>query len=268
MKFLLKLGLALVVVAFLVLLGVGFVVDGAAKAAIEEGGAFALGVPTHVDDAHVGLLTQTFSLDALKVENPKGYGGSSFLELDRGTVEVKASSLMSDEVRIPKVELDGVRATLVQGPEGANYDVILKSLQRFQGDDDAEDAPGKRYVIDELVVKRIEVRFEPIAGLDLVGVNVPVGDIVLHDIGSGKEDGVLLADVIGLVVEAILKGAADTGKLPPAVQGPLSGDLRSLSGLADAGIQAIDDVLRGNKDAMVEQGRDSLKKGIEGLLGK
>ena len=206
-----RLLIGLVVLALLAFLAIGFVVDRIAKAAVEEGGELALGVPTKVDSASIGFFSQSFTLEGLSVSNPKGYGSTNFLELDRGSVEVAVSSLMSDEVDVPNVELDGIRISLVQGAAGSNYDVILESLERFQNGP-SDDAEGKRFVIRKLVIKRAEVIVVPVPELDLVSVSVPLGDIELRDIGTGGDEaGVDLAGLMGIVVEAVLGEASASG---------------------------------------------------------
>lgn len=261
-----KLLILLVVLLLLAVLGVGFFADSLAKKAIEAAGSEALGVETTVGGCNVGFFSSTFSMDDLVIANPKGFGPKSFLEMGTGSVEVSAASLLSDKVEVPALGLSNIRLNLVQSVSGSNYGQILDNLDRFQGE--AESEEGKRFVIKKLTLTDIVVTVVPVAELNLAEVTIPIDKIELKDIGTESDKGVLLADVAGIVVEAILKRASASGRMSALVKGVLDGKLGQLSGLADAGIEALGDLFGGTSGSGGKtNGLQDAKKALDALKG-
>ena len=230
-----------VLLLFVALLAVGmFYADSLARAAIEAGGTDALGVETTVEECDVGFLSGRFVMKGLDIANPKGFDDRSFLTLGDASVEVSAWSLMSDKIEIPALTLKEIRVNLVHGVGGSNYGEIMKNLGKHQGDDD-DTGEGKRFVIRRLLVEDVVVKVVPLKEL-FTEVTIPIDRIELKDVGSDSDKGVLIADVAGIVVEAILTRASVSGALPAAVNGALKGHLGELSGLRDAGATMFDEL--------------------------
>lgn len=267
---LVKLLLGLVLLLVVALVVAGFFIDGIAKTAVEEGGSRALGVPTTLKGIDIGLLGGTATLEGLKVSNPKAFGSGSFLELGKGSVAVSATSLFSDTIRVPELTLSAVRVNLLQSLDASNYGTILDNLQRFQGGGSASSEDGKRYVIEKLNIEDVVVTVAPMQGLDLAKVTIPIDRIELKDVGSESDKGVLLSDLSGIVVEAILKRATATGQLPGLVQGALGGKLGGLHGLQDAGLQVLQGLTGGPSDIKktVEDATNGIGEKLKGLIGK
>ena len=249
--------LFLVVLLFVVLLFVGmFFADSLAEAGIEAAGAQALGVKTAVEACDVGFLSGTFAMRGLRVANPEGFGDAAFLALADASVAVSGWTLMSDTIELPSLTLNGIRVNLVHGVGGSNYGALMKNLEKFQGSGsppgsaapgsagtaaDASDEEGKRFVIRRLLVEDVVVNVVPLKEL-FTEVSIPIDRIELKDVGSDSEKGVLLADVAGIVVEAILSRASVSSALPAVVGDALQGQLGQLSGLSDAGAKMLDDL--------------------------
>ena len=77
-------GLVIVLVAVVVIAFVS--IDAIARAGIERGATFALGVPTTLGSANIGILSGEFTMSGLDVTNPEGFDGDYFLQLDEGFV--------------------------------------------------------------------------------------------------------------------------------------------------------------------------------------
>ncbi len=273
---LIKLLFALVVLLVVALFVAGYFADNIAKAGIETGGSLALGVDTTVAKARVGFLDQTFGLEGLQVANPSGFGNDPFLSLGSGKVAVAASSLLSDKVVVPEITLSSIRLSLEQGTRGSNYGTILDNLKRFQGAEkvvgspEAEDvADAKRFVIETLTLEDVAVSVVAVPELRLAPVTVPLGTIQLKDIGSESDEGVVLAELAGIIVEAILERASSSGQLPSLIQGTLNAQLAQLDGLKDAGLRAVEGLLQGQGGKAVDDARKALDEGLKGMgLGR
>lgn len=280
---LIKLLLTLVVLLVVALIVAGFFIDGIAKTAIETAGTQALGVETRLDKAHVGLLKTGFSLSGLEVDNPKDAGEGQFLKLGEGSIAVSARSLMEDVVTVPEFTLKNIDVNLIKTATGSNYETILDNLEKFQGSSGGTSAPssggesasseegGKRFIINKLLIENVNVRVQPSKELNLAEVTVPIDRIELKDIGSESDQGVLLSDLAGIVIESILKKASVSGQLPNMIKGALDGKLGNLHGLKDAGAKALDDLMKGGVPNNPGEAVDGLKKklgdGLKGLPG-
>ena len=258
MKLLKILG-ALVVLLLIALLVAGLFIDGIAKSAIETAATEALGVRTTVGSCHVGLLRGTFKLEELRVANPEGFGSDPFLTLKEGGVAVSAGSLREEVVELPELTLDGTRLQIVQNAGGSNYGKILDNLERFQGPstEPASESEGKRFIIRTLRLTDVKVTVVPDAKLGLKALDLPIDRIELKDVGSDSNKGVLLSELTGIIVKAILERAVGTGQLPAMIQGALGGKLGELE-------QAI----QGEVKKKLDDAAKDVTNRLKGLIGR
>jgi hypothetical protein len=235
--------LLVLVVVVVAVIGV-VMIDRIAKHGVEQGGSYAMGVTTKLDGIHVGLLSGSVSLDGLSVENPEGFKADHFLKLGDGSVEVSLGSLMGDTVEVPSLKLNHIDIALEKDKGKANYDVILENLAKVTGSD-AEPAPdeaeGKKFVIRELIITDVNVKAEVIGGMS---VPVKVPEIRLTDIGTESDKGVLLKDLSGIIVTAILATVAEQAGdiLPGDIGKGLQGGLAAVGDLGEFGVQVVGDV--------------------------
>lgn len=288
MKKLLKLALFLGGGLFLLVI-IGLVIafmsiNSIAKAGIEKGGTWAMGVPTTVGSVSVGW--GDFGLKKLNVANPSGYSDKPFLNLGSGEANVKMNSLREPLVDIPKVELADIAVRLEKKDGKANYQVILDNISKLQSGQSSAPSGGgggeKKFVIRQLLLKNVNVHYELMgsssnAVADAVGkagnVDVAVGDITIANLGqSGTTvNGVTLADLSGIIVQTVLTRAVEKGGglLPGDLVGDLKGKLGSLKpleGLGAGGMDAVKGVGEGIQKG-AEGAVEGVKKGIGGLFG-
>lgn len=251
-------------------------VNSVARTGIERGGTYALGVPTTVDGAKVGLLSGKFSLRGLTVANPEGYTSPNFFTLGTGAVQVSYESLQSDTVELPTLTLETVRANLEKKGGVANYKTILENVKRVTGSD-SEPKPTtpqdeKKLVINELIIRDVIVTLElfgagdgPGAVLNKVStVTVPIDQIKLKNVGktgSGVSgSGVTIGELTGIIVQAVMAAAIQKGGdlIPKDLVGDMQGALSGLGSLGDMGLEVI-----GGAAVNVEQLGDAAKKVAE-----
>lgn len=245
MKILLKLVVVIVVLVLIAVGGLFFYVDAIAKTAIERGGSTALGVPTTVSSTDVGILDGKFSLSGLRVANPPGYDAPDFLRMGGGDVSVSFGSLREDTVRLPTLNLNNLDLSLERTGEGANYDVILANLKRFESADEkpatATDG-GKKFIINEIVIRNINVAVDvlPIGG-DLTRVNVPIEEIRLQDVGSDSDTGVIMGELTSIILKAVFASIVQFGGdlLPTDLLQDLGSGLEQLQDLGALGVDVL-----------------------------
>ena len=279
----------ILLVLLLIVIGVvGYLmIDQIAKAGVERGGTFAMGVDTELDDIHVGLFSGELSMNGLSVENPEGFKSDHFLKLGEGNVAVTLGSLMEDTVVIPTLHLSDIEMALEKDKGKANYQVILDNLARLSSDEEpAEDQAGKKFIVNEIVITNVKARAEVIGGM---AVNVKIPEIRLKDVGSDSDKGVLLKDLSGIIVAAIMSSIVEQAGdvLPGGIGEGLQGGLAAVGDLGNFGVEVIGEVsakaqevlgeatkqIEGATDAAKEATKqageavDKISEGIGGLLG-
>ena len=177
-----KLGLvagALVVVLVAIVMLVFMSIDSIAKAAIERGSTYALGVQTTLGSADIGILSGEFAMFGLDVANPDGFESDHFLQLGEGFLAVSLGSLREDTVEVPTLALTGIDINLEKRDGKANYKIITDNLKRFESEDPGDQGaqadagePGKRFVVHEIIIRDVNVKVD--IGLTRMEVPMPI----------------------------------------------------------------------------------------------
>jgi hypothetical protein len=252
MKKLLKVAAVLVLV-LVVLIGVGvgvffYNIDSLAKRGIQDGGTYALGVPTTVNSVSLHVFSGRMSLSNLNVANPPN--GSNYGKIIESLSKLKGSSSSS----------------------GSDKKFIVHELtiENISIHADLLGAPG---AIGQIV--------NPVGK-----VNVPIERISLKDIGKTGAGvggaGVTMEELSKIVVQAVLAAAADKGygTLPGEILTDLKNAVSSFDGLINLPVAvvgrageavsmiggAIENVGKAAGDAINNVGK-GIVEGIDGLLG-
>lgn len=266
------LGIAVLVVAVLM-------IDSIAKTAIEKGGTYAMGVPTTLESASVGITSGTFAMSGLNVANPPGYSGPRFFGLKSGAVAANLGSVRSEVIEIPSLKLEGIRVSLERNAKGSNYQTILDNMKKFESKDPTmkppEEKGGKKFVVREIVVRDVEVRLDMIGfgGVNAPPVTIPIHEITLKNVGSA-EGGLTPGEITNVVVKAVLATAVERGGgiIPGDVAGELLGGLSKLEGVGKFGVEVVGRAgesaqkLAEGLTKIGSEAGDALKKGAEGVL--
>ena len=267
--------LAIVFGSLVILLVVAVVVvfvsiDAIAKAAIERGATYALGVQTTLDSADIGILSGEFRMKGLEVANPEGFTSDTFFRLGEGFVAVSLSSLRQDTVELPMLALTGVQMNLEKKAGSSNFGVITDNLKRFESGNSGRPGdsakPGKNFIIREIVITDIDVTVDllPIGG-SLNRIEVPIQEVRLTDVGN---DGLTTAEMTALVIKAIMAAVVENaGDLPADLVNDLSGALGNLVSLKDLGITQIVEIKELKEAQDVAKSVEDAIKGLGGLFG-
>jgi len=283
MKILIRLVAAGFAVLIAVLAAFYIYIDVIAGATIEKGATYALGVDTKVGFVGIGLLTGSFRIGSLKIDNPPGFDAKHLLTLGDGRMEVSIGSLQKEVVEVPLFALEGIDVSLEKAKGQTNYGVILANLKRFESSgskpapaESGDAGPGKRLIVRELLIRDISAHVADRAGLGAVGgVDVEVPEIRLTNIGAHNAQGVAMSELTNIIMKAIFASIAKYGTNLPNV---LSGDLRSnMGGLSKVPIQVVGGSTEaltkgipqpvGDAARRVGGGAGEKIKGLGGLLG-
>ena len=288
MKIFIRIAVVVVLLAIVGAVAGYMLIDKIATTAVREGTAFATQTEVELESVDVKLFSSAGEIKNLDIKNPDGpfmdiaqdfdesYRDQfeSFLILGNGSTEITAGSVLSDKIVIPKVELINITLTLIGNEGKKNYEVLLESLKRFQGDEPlAETKDQKQVVIKELIIRNITVYYyfdeDPALGAVAVGPDkITIADdepLVLTDVGSGGLPiSQVTADIIADVLVQVMANLA--GDLGGHMKG-LAGSLVDTLGEARLGetIEVLD--LGGELDVIGDLGIDVGELGIDAIEG-
>lgn len=256
-----------------------FWIDAAARAGVETGATYALGVNTTLASMNVGILAGSVAMADLQVANPAGFETEHFLALADGKVAVSLGSLMADKVVVTELTLSGLTMNLERRNGKANYAPILDSLKRFESaekaSEPAKERPtegGKTFVIEKLTIEDVKVNVEllPIGG-EVSRIPVTIPALELTNVGSDTVNGIQMAEVVDIVVKAILSAVLEnTGNLLPAdIAGELQNGLKELEALSGQAVKIVGSVTTEAGKVVEELGKvgQDAGKGIEEGIG-
>jgi len=277
MRRVLKILLIVAVVIVIGLVIVWFKIDSIAKAGVEQGGAYALGVPTMLDSASVRLLRAEVGLGGLTVSNPEGFKTPHFIKVGKVETGVAIGSLMTDTVEVSRIEIDGLDLNIEAKLSSTNVTALLDNIKARIGKGES----GRKLKVGKVIVRNVvaHVQVLPVGG-NVSTLEVKVPEIVMDDVTSDNAGGVAMSQLIQRLVPAILAAVVEKGKgiLPDADVRKLSGELASTTqvlgkGAAKLAAQAGGEgaKLFGDFSKAIPGTGQGLEKGVgktfEGLFG-
>lgn len=201
---------------------------------IRKGGQYALGVPTEVQSASLGVVRPQSTITGLRIANPPGCAEPVFLELKQGEIDLDLRRAFDHDVVIDSVVLTGVRLDLEPAQGGKlNAEVLTDHLATLGTDKPSAAAPSSGTVtIRKLELKDIQVSVRGpwvlVPGGHLVAT---IPDLTLTNIGSGSSTEDISKQVSGVVIGALSKAvlAANIKGLGPGVIDGLQGALKKVA---------------------------------------
>jgi hypothetical protein len=244
-------------------------IDSIARVGIEAAGRYALGTPTSVREASIGLVSGKTAVRGLEVDNPAGYSPAKFVSLGEIAVDAGLSSFTGDKIVIERVALTGLVIEIEKDGSGAlnvqRFADHLKKATGAGGEKPAQpsEAPAgdaKEAVIRELRLEKMQVNLRNIAGGKDGLVEVKLPDLVIRDLSSKGGVDVLASELSGVVIGSAVKGvlAANIEGLGSNVLGGLQGAVEGIGG-------AIGGPLLGAVDKGVTEAGAALKAVGEGV---
>ncbi|MBI1363418.1 MAG: hypothetical protein GC134_05485 [Proteobacteria bacterium] len=226
----------LVVAVLLSAGGVWMFLDTIVKSGTETFGSKLTGTQVNVASVHISLLKGHAVVEGLSVANPAGFSEGDAVKLGKIEVKLVPASVLSDRIRVEKVNIDSPAISYEMSEKGTNIDTIMGNIAKFTGSQNAapaqktaEAAPakapahGKKVQIDRVEIKNTKVAM----GASLAGkggkASFDVPEIILKDIGAQK-DGATLAEAVQQVMTPIMGSVAalstqDVAKMKEKVMG-------------------------------------------------
>ncbi len=213
-------GIALLLVIAVVALYL--TIDSIAKAGIQAGGRYALGVDTRVDSVGVSLLRGDLSASGIAIDNPAGYTTPWLLHASRCNVDVKTGTLFSQVIEIPLIEIDGLELNIEPKGGTNNVSEVVDHIKSLGSGVKKEG--GRRVKIDTIVLTNLTAN---VHGTPVGTVAVKVPRIELKDVTEDSAQGVLVGEVMARLFPAVIAGVLDKGKgiIPADLAGQLTTDV-------------------------------------------
>ena len=212
----------------LLLVGAYVFVDHIAKLAVEKGGTQAMGVPTSLKSITLKPVRGEGSIEGLEISNPTGFKTPYFMSLSKGDASLDVGSVLKDQVVMKKISLSGIELYLEKTKEGANYKVILENMKK--GEQAPKEEGGKKFLVEQVLVTDIRVHADvSTLGLKVSTLDIKIDEIKLENVGSDTGSGVIMSELMGTIVKAVLVAVLEQGvKLPGAIAEDLGGGLAGL----------------------------------------
>ncbi len=224
-KFIFRLLLPLVAVAVVVLVILVMNLSKVVRVGVERGGTMVLGVPTQLESADVSLLGGSLGLDGLSLGSPEGFKADEMFRLGHMHVKVKIMSVMSEEIVIEEIVVDGAQVTLEFADGKTNWGVLMEALER---EPDEEEKEMKNVRIGRVSFTNGEIK---IVGIPLIGTaTAPLPSVNIEDIRTADGAGVTvrkaLVAVIASLSEKITSAVKDV--IPSEKVGEMTEELGSI----------------------------------------
>ena len=122
----------IVVIALAIQFVVGLrLVDVIAKSVIDGQVTDILGVESKVGGVSLGILTSRSSFTDITIKNPTGFEYDYILTVERAEIDCGIGTLMSDDIDIPHMLLEGLHFDLEQIDDRINLEILIKHIQEY-----------------------------------------------------------------------------------------------------------------------------------------
>lgn len=268
LKVLLGLVILLVVLAVIAVI----YIDSVAKAGIENGGKYALGVDTTVEDVDISLRKGEMQVRQLKIANPQGFNSPHLMNTSSFDAKVDTGTVFSDSITVNHFLLDGLDVHIERQDGKSNIEAIMENIEKLKsGQEKPEDAgekPTTKVKIDQMRITNVKAHFHLFGSDKAIRVEVP--EIVLDGLSSEDPEGVALPELMRRVFPAILSAVLNAAKdtVGPEALKELQGDLVKLTeSVGPAAAELVSEV-GGQMGELIQKRLPSMLDGLgEGLQG-
>lgn len=229
-----------------------------AKPLIEQVATDTLGVPVTLGGLDISLEDKKVSVTNITIANPPGYQKPHAIMV--GSVVIAAETLSKDLLNFARVGVDGTTVNLEVTGQGTNLGDLKQKLD--ERSEQSNQGPEINVIVQKFSMTKAQLN--PSVTLlkrDLAFVEVP--DIHLSGIGE-KENGIVAQDALAQIMQAVLQRFSSSANSAGFLEG-LSLDKLNSIGITTG--EVFKKNLKKSFDEDVEQLKDGVQKGVEGLKG-
>lgn len=256
---------------------------------LSAAGSAALGTPFAVESISMALLLGKFGIGGLEVGNPEGFKTPNCFRVDELEVDADLKSFLGDVATIEALRIRGPEVTFEINQQGTNYGRLLSRLKARHGGDAGpqdggapaatkpptapdsaprSDSPGKKFLVQKLVLEEVRVRLAQSALLTTETTFV-LPTITMENLGNASASGpaqpltipALFEQILGVISLAVTQ----SGGVPTDLSSVLSGEL------SGASLGRARDVIGGLRESLGKTGggiEKDLKKDLKQLENK
>jgi len=255
-KFLLRLLIAIVVLAILAVLAAGLFLDRAIKAGVETIGPKLTKTDVKLESVTLSLFSGSGTFKGLVVGNPEGFKTPSAINVGTASFALEPRSLLADKIIIKSINIQGPEITFETDLRANNLNKILANLQAVAGGGETEPAKanepappkgtkaGRKLEVDDFLISggKIHVSVTALGGQS---ATVALRDIHLPPLGTGP-DGITAAELAQKVLAVIQQEAVQAaGSTVADIQ---KGALYLTKDLGKPGTDTVEKVTKGLGD--------------------
>ena len=183
------------------------------KIAIEQTFTKSLAVETTLSEIAFNPSNGYLKLNGFEINNPKGFSTPKLLQVRDFAIQIKPDSLLSDRLKIEKIQLKGINLNIEQQLTRNNVQEILGNANNYrQSIQNSRSGSEKRFDLHSVTVDNISVNLH----LSQLGVGSFSGaDYTLIELQNlnYKNYGVLImSEIFTKLVSLILKNAIAQNK--------------------------------------------------------
>lgn len=258
-KWILRIVLGVVVLVILAALGVWVMIDSLAEQGIRQGGTYALGVPTDVEDVNLSLVKGALAIDGLVVGNPTGFASPHLMKSGRFDLQVDTGSVLGQTIRVHHFVLDGLDINLESHNGKTNISAVMENIRRLGGQDDKPktDESAKKVAIGKVVIRNVVANVHlPSLLKNAKPLSIRVPEIELANVASDNPDGIPVAQLMARLLPAVLAAVLERGQdvLPADLLKDMNKDVASAA-------QAMGDTASGLVRQVGGEAADVLRAG-------
>lgn len=195
-----------VVIVLIILAVVGLrLVDVVAKTVIDGQVTGILGVETKVGGVSLGVLTSRSSFNDITIKNPPGFEYEYILTVKRTEIDCGIGTLMSSNIDIPRMVLDGLHFDLEQIDTRINLEILIKHVQEYIKDLPPSNS-STNLMIHELIVKNVHLtakgKIVTVAGGK---IDEQIPDFTVKNIGTTGNSGQMTSQFVSIMTHVVMK---------------------------------------------------------------
>lgn len=170
MKAVSKILVILAVIFAVLIVGRNFIV----KAAIENGGRVATGLPINIGKLNIGLASTKIDLKDIKVYNPKGFPKDVMFHAPEIFVDYKLGALLTGKIHVKDIRLDFDKLVIVKNENRqTNLEALKPKAREGKSAKEAvKKEPGKKQKAPDVQIDHLSLK---------------VGSVIYKDYSKGGE---------------------------------------------------------------------------------
>lgn len=250
--------------------------------AVETFGPKVTQTSVRLDEVKLSPLSESGTLKGLYIGNPEGYKNEHIVSLNQIDVEMKAKSLLSDEIIVNKIHIRSPEMNYEKTLRGSNLNSLLANVESFSRSDSSQTAtpntesaepaktgsdskPPKKVLIRELLIEDLQVS----VGLMGAGTSITVPKIEMQNLDSSSTKE-LVAQVLKVVLNEVTRqiGAGVSGLGQNTLSGLEAVGKQALSKKQEELLKEADQEIEKVQGELEETLEPELIKGIKSLFGK